>query len=428
MNIKRRIARFLTSSIFTQIQYGVAHAKRVISRAPHEVHYFHQVDDPYSHLMAQVLHAFEAAYNVKLIVHLVNAPEDDVAPEREDLINYSRRDAAKIAPYHNLTFIDHGAQPSAEALRLARRALAGSSKRSKAVADIGKAYWDDNIQALRNMPLVSDTETETIFANGSEKRDSLGNYLGAMVYYGGEWYWGVDRLPYLEERLAKARLRHANYRQITQFQTRPPFMAKPAKGRLTVEFFPSARSPYSYVSIEETCDLPNHYPVDLVVRPVLPMVMRGLPVPMRKGRYIMRDTKREAVRIGVPFGNVFDPVGKPVERVYSLFPKANAQGKGLDLIRAFCEMAWAEGQDVGTDEGLRAAVERAGLNWEDMQDVLDTEDWRAEIEENRLALVSSGLWGVPSYRLLNAQGEVIFSCWGRDRVWLLACEIQKALT
>jgi 2-hydroxychromene-2-carboxylate isomerase len=428
MNIKRRIARFLTSTLLTKIKYGIADAKRVIGRAPHEVHYFHQVDDPYSHLMAQVLHAFENAYNVKLIVHLVNPPTDDIAPDRQDLIDYSRRDAEKISPYHNLSFTDPGAQPSDEALHMARRALAGSSKRSKAAAKIGEAYWKNNIQALRNMSLVSPKETEAIFANGTKKRDSLGHYLGAMVYYGGEWYWGVDRLPYLEERLTNARLRHANYRQVTHFQTRPGFMTKPAKGRLTVEYFPSARSPYSYVSIEETLDLPNHYPVDLVVRPVLPMVMRGLPVPQRKGRYIVRDTKREAERIGVPFGNIFDPVGKPVERLYSLFPKANAQGKGLDLFAAFCQMAWAEGRDVGSDDGLRAVVARAGLEWEDMQDVLDTEDWRAEMEKNRLDLVDLGLWGVPSYRLLNDKGEVIFSCWGRDRVWLLACEIQKALT
>ena len=428
MNIKRRIARFLTSTLLTKIKYGIADAKRVIGRAPHEVHYFHQVDDPYSHLMAQVLHAFENAYNVKLIVHLVNPPTDDIAPDRQDLIDYSRRDAEKISPYHNLSFTDPGAQPSDEALHMARRALAGSSKRSKAAAKIGEAYWKNNIQALRNMSLVSPKETEAIFANGTKKRDSLGHYLGAMVYYGGEWYWGVDRLPYLEERLTNARLRHANYRQVTHFQTRPGFMTKPAKGRLTVEYFPSARSPYSYVSIEETLDLPNHYPVDLVVRPVLPMVIRGLPVPQRKGRYIVRYTKREAERIGVPFGNIFDPVGKPVERLYSLFPKANAQGKGLDLFAAFCQMAWAEGRDVGSDDGLRAVVARAGLEWEYMQDVLDTEDWRAEMEKNRLDLVDLGLWGVPSYRLLNDKGEVIFSCWGRDRVWLLACEIQKALT
>ena len=30
-----------------------------------------------------------------------------------------------------------------------------------------------------------------------------GHYQGAMLAYDGEWYWGIDRLPYLEEALAR---------------------------------------------------------------------------------------------------------------------------------------------------------------------------------------------------------------------------------
>jgi len=421
-------ARVMTSAGLKKFKYGVADAKRKITRSPHEVHYFHQVDDPYSHLMAQVLVNFQAAYNVEVRIHLVDIPADDVAPERDDLINYSRRDAAKIAPYHKLTFTNIGRQPSDEILSLARRAMAGSSNLINSIAEISAAYWAEDKQALSNMSLVSQQVSDEMFDAGTKKREALGHYLGAAVHYGGDWYWGVDRLPYLEARLEKANLRHANHQVVTRFQDRPGFMTKPATGRLTVEFFPSARSPYTHVAIAETMDLPNHYPITLKVRPVLPMVMRGLPVPMNKRFYIMSDTKREADRVGVSFGNIFDPVGKPVERVYSLFPKANAQGKGMAVIKAFCEMAWSEAVDVGSDEGLRKVLARAGLKWDDMQDVLDTEDWRDEIEENRLAMTGAGLWGVPSYRLLNEDGEEIFSCWGRDRIWLLACEIQKALS
>ena len=96
-------------------------------------------------------------------------------------------------------------------------------------------------------------------------------------------------------------------------------------------------------------------------------------------------------------------------------------------MQAFCQLAWAEGVDVGEDEGLKKAVERAGLDWNEAAKVVDNTDWEAEIEENRLQMMASGLWGVPSYRLLDAQGKELFSCWGRDRIWLLACEIQKAL-
>ena len=82
------------------------------------------------------------------------------------------------------------------------------------------------------------------------------------------------------------------------------------------------------------------------------MVMRNLPVPSKKGIYILADTKREADRIGVPFGKIADPVGEPVRRVYSLFSWADARGKGGQLLNAFTDLAWAEGVDAGSDAGL----------------------------------------------------------------------------
>ena len=72
-------------------------------------------------------------------------------------------------------------------------------------------------------------------------------------------------------------------------------------------------------------------------------------------------------------------------------------------------------------------VERAGLDWAAASEVIDNTDWEGPMEENRLQMLASGLWGVPSYRLLDDKGREVFSCWGRDRIWLLAHEIQKAL-
>ena len=239
----------------------------------------------------------------------------------------------------------------------------------------------------------------------------------------------MDRLPYLEERLANSGLRLSGCRQISDFQSRPEFMAAPSNGkRLTVEFYPSARSPYTAVAMAEILDMPNHYPVDVKVRPVLPMVMRNLPVPVKKGFYILADTKREADRIGVPFGKIADPVGEPVRRVYSLFSWADAQGKGGQLLKAFTDLAWSEGVDAGSDAGLRRACERAGLAWDEAAEIVGNSDWEIWAEENRLQMMKSDLWGVPSFRLLDENGEELFSAWGRDRIWLLAHEIQKALT
>lgn len=35
------------------------------------------------------------------------------------------------------------------------------------------------------------------------------------------------------------------------------------------------------------------------------------------------------------------------------------------------------------------------------------------------------LWGVPSFRVLNQQGEETLSVWGQDRLWLVAQDIKR---
>ena len=424
--------RSFISSTFTgrrlqNIKRGLHEMKRRVSGRSHEVVYFHQIDDPYSHLLAQALAKVQSSYDIDLELRIVPAPADDAAPERAALEDYSRRDAAAIAPFYNLKFDNPGIQPTVDICQLAERALVASGNKVAAAVEIGAALWAGDSQTLSKMPLVSDTLAAEQREAGRREREALGHYLGGTLYYAGEWYWGIDRLPYLEERLIQTGLQRSGHRQVVHFQPRPAFMSRSTQQRLTLEYYPSIRSPYSYVSMPETLDLPSHYPVDLVVRPVLPMVMRGLPVPAVKGRYILLDTKREADRVGVPFGHIFDPVGDPVRRCYSLFAMADEVGKGGELLLAFCKMAWSEGIDVGSDQGIKIVVERAGLDWAAASEVIDNTDWEGPIEENRLQMMASGLWGVPSYRLLDDKGQEVFSCWGRDRIWLLAHEIQKAL-
>ncbi len=428
----RRIGKVLSTVVLSKSLRGVRRVVRSLGRklggSRAEVYYFHQPDDPYSQLTAQVLSELQARYDIDLKINLVNEPEDEMAPERLALQAYSRRDAAKIAPYHGLKFTESAQQPSDASLKLARRTLAASSNLTKVAAEIGDAYWNDDTDRLDRIAMVSEDQTDRIFREGTKLRAQLGHYLGATFYFEGEWYWGVDRLPYLEERLAENGLRLSGCRQITHFQERPDFMGRPSNGkRLTVEFFPSARSPYTAIAMAEVLDLPNHYPVDIKVRPVLPMVMRNLPVPTKKGLYILPDTKREADRIGVPFGKISDPVGEPVRRVYSLFSWAEEQGKGGQLLNAFTDLAWSEGVDAGSDAGLKTACQRAGLDWDKAAEIVDNSDWEVWAEENRLQMMKSDLWGVPSFRLLDESGGELYGCWGRDRIWLLAHEIQKAL-
>ena len=175
--------------------------------------------------------------------------------------------------------------------------------------------------------------------------------------------------------------------------------------------------------------LPQRLPVDLVLRPVLPMVMRGLPVPREKQLYITLDTKREAEDAGVAFGRVCDPVGRPVERCFSLYPWARERGRAAELLRCLHAGRLRRGRGHrqrrrpaprGGARGARLGARRATQ--------LDREGWRDELEANRKQLFALGLWGVPSFRLLGRPGEPDYSTWGQDRLWRVEQEIRRRLS
>jgi len=438
--IARRISplvtQLLTSPRTRAVRRWIAERRRRLGHAPHRILYFHQVDDPYSQLMAQVLVPIVERFHVELVPHLVGPPSDAAAPERARLEVFARRDAADVAPGYGLAFPSNASAPDAAQIARATSMLASvqsSAAFAGAAPRVGAALWRGDRAALDSLApelgAVDAAEVRTRLDVGNQLRASLGHYLGAMLHYGGEWYWGVDRLEHLERRLESLGARRSGA-GADPIARRPVVRARAiaaAGTRLALEFYPSLRSPYTYIAMERVYDLARRYPVELVLRPVLPMVMRGLPVPGTKQLYIALDTKREAEVAGVPFGHVCDPVGRPVERAFSLYPWAREHGRAAELLLSFARASFAEGVDTGSDAGLRFVVERAGLSWDEARKHVDGETWRAELEENRLALFALGLWGVPSFCLRGADGEASYSTWGQDRLWRVEQEIQRRL-
>jgi 2-hydroxychromene-2-carboxylate isomerase len=431
-----RVVEALSSPRTRSARRWLAERRRRLSGQPHRVRYFHQPDDPYSQLAAEVLPELVARYDIELEAHLVGPPSDAAAPERERLDAYSRRDAADVAPGYGLSFPAGAEAPSADAVALASRMLAATIEAgtfATEAARIGATLWSGDSEGQRALAReVGTTESDIASAaltRGDRLREQLGHYLGGMFHYGGEWYWGVDRMHHLERRLRSLGL----LRQPGDpgwIAPRPDPTQDPAphsSERLQLEYYPSLRSPYTAAVMGRVLELEKRLPVDLVLRPVLPMVMRGLPVPRAKQFYIMLDTKREAEDAGVAFGRMCDPVGRPVERGFSLYPWAKQQGRAAELLHSFTQAAFAEGVDTGSDAGLRLVVERAGLSWDDAIKHLDQEGWQGELEANREQLFALGLWGVPSFRLLGRNGEPDYSTWGQDRLWRVEQEIRRRL-
>ena len=430
------VAQALTSSRTRDLRRWLAERRRRIRGEPHRILYFHQVDDPYGLLAAQLLDRIAERYDVEIVPHLVGPPPDSAAPDRARLEVFALRDAADVAPGYGLAFPRGAASPDAA---LAARATAIVARCTSCPAfgevavRVGFALWSGDSGALdalaRELGSADARDVQAQLDAGSRLRERLGHYLGAMLYYGGEWYWGVDRLGHLERRLQSLGLLRAGASR-DPIAPRPSVSQRPSShssNGLALEFYPSLRSPYTYIAMERVYALARRYPVELVLRPVLPMVMRGLAVPSAKRFYITLDTKREAEDAGVSFGRVCDPVGRPVERAFSLYPWAKKSGRAAELLLSFTRAAFAEGVDTGSDAGMQLVVERAGLSWSEAREHLDGESWRPELEENRLAMLGLGLWGVPSFCLRNDDGAALYSTWGQDRLWRVEQEIQRQL-
>jgi len=355
-----------------------AERKRSAQNRPHVLHFFHQPGDPYSQLLASVLPKLLEKYKLQLETHLINAPSDSAVPERERLQVYSLLDAERLAAHYQI------------------------------------AWTFDKAEALQNASPTSEK------ARNNERQKKWGHYLGATIYYEGEWYWGIDRLHHLEERLNALGLCQVPYLgplfPPVQYQA-----LEHAPQGTHIDFFFSLRSPYSAISAAKVFEWAHQVGVQVNLRYVLPMAMRGLPVPAEKRKYISQDAAREAFVQGVPFGCLNDPLGHPTERGLALMPFAEMHNAAEDYVKSFMQGVWSEGLDAGTDAHLQIIVERAGLSWSAAKDILKSQSndthWRAIAEQNRQALFSLGLWGVPSFRFENT------AAWGQDRFWV----IEKAL-
>jgi 2-hydroxychromene-2-carboxylate isomerase len=386
------------------------------------VHYFHQVDDPYSDLAVRALPHLVGQYPITLVPHLVSAPDAGAAPEPQRLVEWSLRDAADLARALNLESPPWQTAPDASAVVQAQAALAGITDPVRFADIVAKQQPAEPDLAASDIP-ASDL-ADAALKEGNALRQALGHYLGGMFYFEGEWYWGLDRLPYLEQRL----------QTLSRNNTVAPFVSRlecsvdetqavPAhtQQRPVLDLYFSFRSPYSWIALPRVFALARRYNAQLNLRFVLPMVMRGLPIPESKRLYIVSDTKREAERVGLPFGLIADPVGKPTERGLAVLHHAIQAGKGEAFALSFMRGVFAEGISARSDSGLLTLCTRAGITEAQMQAALADASWRSVAEANRGEMFALGIWGVPAFRVNKGSAH-----WGQDRLWLLEQQLRQA--
>jgi len=430
--LRSKLVNLLVSEKSQTLQRSLAETGRKLGRKTHVVSVFLELDDPYSYLLAHYLPDLAAAYDVELRYYLTQSCTDAAhRPEPEMLAVYADQDCARLAAELGVPFLDKGAAPAVEH----RRALIDSLAADSGAPDFGNellaaitSYWrGDSEGVARQLAGAGMTgEGDVLLAANQKHLQGLGHYNPATLHYAGEWYWGVDRLHYLLERLDSLGVRResasmarlASIRQVMQ-TTLPVAPPGAARQLPPLELYYSFRSPYSYLCLQRVFAIADAFKLQLVVRPVLPMVMRGMQVPQRKLAYIAKDTSREARRMDIPYGHFADPVGVGVERCLAVFFYAQGEKRERDFLLHAGEAIWSRAIDVATDKGMRKVTGRCGLFWPDVLAAMEDESWRQKVEENRESMFDSGSWGVPTMRLDD------YVVWGQDRDWLLARHIEE---
>lgn len=368
---------------------------------------YYEAGDAHSQLCAALARRLLPRLQIPLQIRLVPAPSAVAYPEEARQRSFAALDAARLAPCHGL--------PQPVTLTAAQQQTLTARLAAAATPEEFLATEEACLRAVAGggeIPPGATADPAALLHSNAQRREKLGHYLPAMWQYRGEWFWALDRLEFLQQKLLiNGGLRD---RQPLSAPDATRLELPKAPAGTPLEFWFSFRSPYSYVAAAELLRRRQRgLHANLQIRPVLPMVMRGLPVPLAKKLYIVRDVKRCADAQHIPFGRVHDPVGQGALRLLTVYPQQADMDTQLRYCVTATQTVWAEGLDACRDDVLRSILERSGLDWPAAQQKLARGIDTAYAEANRNDLFAAGLWGVPCFRCGS------FTTWGQDRIWML---------
>ncbi len=397
----------------------------------HEVLYFHKVDDPYSHLTIQSIEKLKSSYNISFKPILVGEEDAEAIHETSLYSKYCLEDVKRIAPFYDIAFPGNS-YPSKEMIYKANSILSAvnESKFSEIAIKVSFALWSGDKDTIDNLVAIFSPSKDKVIdkiIEGNKIRNDKGYYFGSAFYYEKELYWGLDRLNYLEERLSELGLSTNSVKDpiCSLNLSAPKHIISNKKVNLT--YYPSLNSPYTLVSAKRVKELSETYPINLITKPVLPMLMRDMTIPEYKAKYIISDAAREGRKYGHEIKNIYSPLGSPARKAYSLFPNIDKAGKGFEYIYELLNASFQEGVNIGNNDYLETLINKLGLDWSIIKNDINTKQWKHDLDLNLKDMYSGNCWGVPSFKVTDEDGSNPFYAWGQDRIWLIKEEINKRL-
>ncbi|NNF15189.1 MAG: hypothetical protein HKN70_00510, partial [Gammaproteobacteria bacterium] len=388
------------------------------SSTPPVLNFFHQFDDPYSYLALEATSELAARYDIELNLELVR--DEELPPARqESWVRYRQHDAKRLAAAWRMSDLLGVDAPGSEEVEKCLRCCASipHAQQADSLLRLSRALWNNKPQQLEQLweqfGLSTVESAEQLVAKGNAKRHEMGHYQAGTWHIAGRWYWGLDRLQYLEADLARLGLARDETSVYSEYFT-PRGLAGIQGKRLDVFF--SFRSPYSYLAIERLQELKRCVGIEICLRPVMPMVQRNVPLSVEKRNYILRDAARIARRHQLPFGRVCDPLGPGIDNCMKLFYYASGKQQELDMVQHVMRGIWSQGEDVSKERVLRRLSKQVGLSWETACAHSDEAALREHLQKNHQQLDLLGLWGVPTFAVTDATNHLHSVYWGQDRL------------
>ena len=375
------------------------------------------LNDPYSFMLIQVLPEMEKRFNIQFKLFLVYESVPGVTIDPKLMRTWAIKDANNIADQYQLKKITQ--QPTQESLFTGQQMW---QLRPKTLANAWKLFqktwfneFDDYYHA--STPVIN-YQIKNLM-----RLVKLGHYLPSSIFIAGQWFVGIDRLEHLEKRLTNLGL--AIDDSISVYQKNNLIFADQSKKEFAanndapnaIEAFISLRSPYSYIGLLQAEKLSQHYQVPLKIKPLLPLVMRGLTITENKERYAVFDASREAKKLDIPFTGITDPLGQGIFNAFQIFSYAEQQNKELDFIKSAFNAIYFDGLDLSHKSVIASLCKKHDLDYEKALAYNNEHDWQQWSDYNQSTLDSMGLWGAPCFRYKNVV------CWGQDRL----AQIEQAI-
>ena len=199
---------------------------------------------------------------------------------------------------------------------------------------------------------------------------------------------------------------------------------------LTIEYYLSVVSPWSYLGHRRLCDIARANSAEILYLPIDSSILfaktGGLALkdrsPQRK-RYRMQELRRWRSRLELELN--LEPQYFPTDSNLASRVIIGAIEAGHDVAELVYELmrtVWVREEDVSETSVVIGAIERSGGSADDLLAAANHSNVQDIIIENSEQAVSKGVFGVPSYVV----GEEVF--WGQDRLEFLDLFLNEVMT